>query len=651
MNINIRTKLTAGFVAFVVLMTILAFYSVKVSQKSLQESVGKSSVFLADEMLRRIDRDIYTLLEKIQIYAHSLLVQETVSESNQEFEKLDDIKNYIDQRDGEWVSSPEDEVTTFMSELIANKLSHNLRKEFIDFYEKEYGYRVFLEAFVTNKFGANVSQTGKTSDYRQDDEEWWQAAREEGFYVSNVQYDESANAHVISIGVRIEDEKGDFMGAIKGVVSSYEIMKVAVLSTKKYQTTEIKLITEGGGLIYATDASKFLEDVSKKSFFNKITAESGFFTAQEGGKEKLFSYTHSRGYRDFKGLSWILVVGYNTAEVLGPAFRLRNNIAIASGVLIIIGIIASFFISRSISNPLRNLTESVRIIGKGDLDHKVKVKSKDEIGELGAAFNRMTENLQQITASRDELNKEITERKKVEQKLKKTMADLARSNKELEQFAYVASHDLQEPLRMISSYTQLLEKRYSDKLDQDAREFINYAVDGANRMQKMINDLLQYSRVTTRGKEFELVEVSSALGQARANLNILIEENQAMVTNDELPQVKVDKSQLVLLFQNLIHNAIKFRGEETPHVHISAEEKENEWVFSVADNGRGIEPEYRDKIFTIFKYLHGKKEYTGTGIGLALCKRIVNRHGGEIWVESEPGEGSTFYFTLSKRGG
>jgi PAS domain S-box-containing protein len=242
--------------------------------------------------------------------------------------------------------------------------------------------------------------------------------------------------------------------------------------------------------------------------------------------------------------------------------------------------------------------------------------------------------------------RDITELKGAEEELKRTAAELARSNRELEQFAYVASHDLQEPLRMMSSYTQLLAQRYQGQLDADADEFIAYAVDGANRMQRLINDLLSYSRVGTRGKGFEPTDCTAVLDQTLANLKAAIEESGAVVTHDPLPTVMADNLQLVQLFQNLIGNAIKFHGEEPPRVHVSAEQKGNEWVFSVRDNGMGIDPQYAERIFVIFQRLHTREEYPGTGIGLAICKKIVECHGGRIWVELQPGIGSTFYFTI-----
>ena len=246
--------------------------------------------------------------------------------------------------------------------------------------------------------------------------------------------------------------------------------------------------------------------------------------------------------------------------------------------------------------------------------------------------------------------RDITGQKQAEAKLKQALAELTRSNTELELFAYVASHDLQEPLRMVASYTQLLARRYRDKLDGDADEFMGYIVDGAMRMQRLINDLLDFSRVGTRGKPFEQTDCEAVLNQAIANLQAAIEDNKAVVTHDPMPNVMADGSQLVQLFQNLIGNAIKFHSDKRPGVHVGAECKGPEWVFSVRDNGIGIDPKYHERIFVIFQRLHGRTEYPGTGIGLAICKKIVERHKGHIWVESQAGMGSTFYFTIPAKG-
>lgn len=391
MRIRIGTKLMAGFALVIVLMVALALYSTTISQKSLQQSVGESSMFLAEEMLRRINHSIYLKIEDLQSFSECSLVQETLSESNREFERLDDIEEYVTQEDRKWVSAPKDQITPFMQDLISNELSDNLRREILLFYEKKYGYRVFEEIFITNRFGANVAQTTKTSDYRQDDEEWWQVTRERGLYVSDVEYDESSGAHGITIGVRIDDETGSFLGALKAILSIKEVIREAEITTKKYETTSIVLTTKDGLLLYRTSAFKFLEDLSNSDLFQMIQDEKGFFTARDGGIEKLFSYAHSRGYREFGGLEWILLVGHNVDEILQPAFRLRNTMLAAALVLIVTGIIIAFSISYSITQPLAKLSRGAEIVGKGDLEHRVEIRTKDEVGELATAFNQMTE--------------------------------------------------------------------------------------------------------------------------------------------------------------------------------------------------------------------------------------------------------------------
>ena len=241
---------------------------------------------------------------------------------------------------------------------------------------------------------------------------------------------------------------------------------------------------------------------------------------------------------------------------------------------------------------------------------------------------------------------DVTRRKNQEAELARKTEALAHSNAELQQFAYVASHDLQEPLRMVASYTQLLRKRYQGKLDDDADEFIGYAVDGADRMQRLIRDLLEYSRVGSANKSFEITECERILHHVISNLSASIRDHHATVTHDPLPTIYANPTLLTQVFQNLIGNALKFQGSSPAGIHVGAHALSDGWKFFVRDNGIGIPPDQRDRIFAIFQRLHGRSDYPGTGIGLAICKRIVEQHNGTIWVDSEPGKGSTFFFTV-----
>lgn len=246
------------------------------------------------------------------------------------------------------------------------------------------------------------------------------------------------------------------------------------------------------------------------------------------------------------------------------------------------------------------------------------------------------------------LSVNITNLKRHEKELRILNQKLKKSNEDLEQFAYIASHDLQEPLRMVSSFTQLLEKKYQGELDEKAHQYIDFIVDGAGRMRELIQDLLVYSRVRRNVKPFKEVNLNEVLEITINNLQNLIYEKNAQVTYEDLPIVKGDKSQLIQLFQNLISNGFKFNKSEIPKIYISVQEDDQKWKFCVKDNGIGIDPKFYEKIFILFKRLHKKTEYNGTGIGLAVCKKIVLRHGGKIWVNSEPNKGSEFYFTISK---
>ena len=322
-------------------------------------------------------------------------------------------------------------------------------------------------------------------------------------------------------------------------------------------------------------------------------------------------------------LSWVLWGGIpQTGDRLDESVALLTSLFLLAGVYFI----APLFLT--IKQAKLTLQQS-----KEDLEAQVAERTS-ELREANA-----------------HLAVELDERRRTEQLLAHYTEDLKRSNAELEEFAYVASHDLQEPLRMVASFTQLLARRYRGQLDKDADEFIGFAVDGANRMRSLIQDLLAYSRVGTQGKALTPTDCKVIFERALANLLPAIEESRARVTSGPLPTVPGDEVQLVQLFQNLIANALKFAGDQPPVISITAEEEADQWLFAVRDNGIGIAPEHQKRIFMVFQRLHHRSEYPGTGIGLAICKKIVERHGGRIRVESEPGRGATFFFTIPKGDG
>jgi signal transduction histidine kinase len=308
---------------------------------------------------------------------------------------------------------------------------------------------------------------------------------------------------------------------------------------------------------------------------------------------------------------------------------------IAAALLVVVGLVATSLRGMAV-RPVARLASEVRQVAAGDFGHEVMASGPREVADLAIDVNRM----------RERILHELTAVRVANSSLEARALDLERSNAELEQFAYVASHDLQEPLRKVASFCQLLQRRYIGRLDARADQYIEFAVDGAKRMQVLIDDLLAFSRVGRADREPVLMSTASALSAARVNLAAEIRQSAATIETDELPVVRAEFSLITSLFQNLLSNAIKFRSDKPPVVRVSVERQDAFWLFTVADNGIGIEPEYAERIFVIFQRLHDRATYMGTGIGLAMCRKIVEYYGGKIWLETTAGAGATFCFTL-----
>jgi signal transduction histidine kinase len=433
--------------------------------------------------------------------------------------------------------------------------------------------------------------------------DWFKKARQRGHvYLLEAQLSpESGGRMAVGYSAPIYGPQGDFRGVVTSRVPLENLRTILEQEGNlQYGEAHDWLLLDRRGMVIV-EKSQVKEMESNLSEMKLPSArraagdrdKSGFVEELHQRRQipVVTGYATTRGYRDFPGFDWTVLVRLDRERAYAPINQLIWTVVGVGGLLV---------------TPL---------VGFG----------------VWASWRLVREH-RDLALSRKTLEGSI--------------AELARSNADLQQFAYVASHDLQEPLRMIASYTQLLARRYKGKLDSDADEFIGYAVDGANRMQRLINDLLAYSRVTAQGKVFERVDCNGLLEEVLSNLRVAVEESRAVVTHDSLPTVMADRRQLGQLFQNLISNAIKFRGEEPPRVYVSAERRTGEWLFSVRDNGIGVDPQYADRIFVIFQRLHNREEYPGTGIGLAICKKIVERHGGRIWVASQTGQGTTFYFTL-----
>lgn len=395
----------------------------------------------------------------------------------------------------------------------------------------------------------------------------------------------------------------------------------------------------------------FIEQISNKR--SKAAIENTF--NQWRIKEEHISSLHT----DLIGSIYNL--NFASLDSLKKSQQNQTKLFFAFVVINILLIISAYFITRKyITKPLNDLKKASDSVAKGDYDLEITHHSKDEVGSLFSSFISMSGNVQRFNQKLEnmveirtsELEKEVQQRTQVEAELRKKMVELERSNRDLTQFAYVASHDLQEPLRMVASYTQLIEQRYGDQLDQDGKDFIGFAVEGAVRMQKLIKDLLEYSRVNRKEPDLELVNFAQSIEYVESNLTFLLQQSDGVLEYSEQCKnidLVTDESLLILLLQNLISNGLKFQTDGPPRVAVEITDQDNFWKVSVADNGIGIKPEYQHRIFQVFQRLHSRTEYEGNGMGLSICQSIVEKLGGTIWVDSSFDEGSTFSFTIAKK--
>ncbi|MBI3869629.1 MAG: hypothetical protein HY299_13990 [Verrucomicrobia bacterium] len=380
----------------------------------------------------------------------------------------------------------------------------------------------------------------------------------------------------------------------------------------------------------------------------------GFFERPgQDGVSRLYSLARLVGDEDSPELRVAIGIPSSAAFAASKA-TLQRNLFVIGAVILLTGALAWIGTDRYVVRWLRPVIRVARELHSGRLEARTGMPHRGgELGLLAGAVDEMAESLEKRVSERQQVESRLKAlNSDLERKISDRTLELQRSNRELVEFAYAASHDLQEPLRMIAAHLQLLERRYKGRLGADADDYIHFAVDGAQRMDQLILDLLAYSRVGAQEQAFAPVSLDEALARARENLTLRIEESKAMIRSEPLPDVLGDLSQLTLVFQNLMGNAIKFRGAEPPVIDITCEpavdQPDKFWRVEIRDNGIGVASEHFDRIFQIFQRLHTREDYPGTGIGLAICKRVVERHGGKIWLESSAGKGATFFFTLKR---
>ncbi|NQV35825.1 MAG: HAMP domain-containing protein [Phycisphaeraceae bacterium] len=668
---KLKHNISLSFAVIVCLVGLVGYISIWTCQQMLQKSIGENSLVFAAELLRDINTDTRFRIEYFEEFAEDVSLRQTLLESNRTFAGMDDVEAYVTDQDHLWTTTPQSEMTAFMQGLIDAELSHTLRAK-LAFWEKTSGFPIIGEVFVTNKYGANVCQTNRTSDYYQADESWWHKAKDAGVYLRDVAYDESAHVYSTDICLRIDGPDGDFLGVMKAALNienALNLIKKAGADSP-YQSTNIALFTQAGNAIYDLKESGHNDHPSELPSRQDHANDSAHFAIEKRGQiKKLVTFVSSKEHATSHGVDFDLIVEYDANEVFAPVSVLRTRIIILSIIIAVAAMFNGLLVYMSIRRPIKRLSIAFAEVGQGRLNTQVKVSSGDEIGQLAKSFNRMTRDLttkmttieelnsanQQLQASEQCLLAAETDINQLNQELKDANQGLEEAvqerTKELEGFSYSVSHDLRAPLRAVDGFSRVLEKDYGDTLDKEGKRLLEIVRTNVQRMGTLIDDLLSFSRLGRKAMHPGYVHMNELARDVYAELKSAVPERQINMDMHDVAPAWGDRNLIQQVFVNLISNAIKFTGgRDIGEIEIWSETKDDMNVYCVKDNGAGFEMEYADKLFGVFQRLHSDEEFEGTGIGLALVHRIIKRHEGSIWAESEPDKGATFYFALPRSG-
>ncbi len=694
---------------------VVGFYATSAGQDSLRQVIERTSAARASGVMDEIDRVMHTRIAEWIAYVRSPVARRVLRASNREFEHLEDREQYIDEQDREWCAAPKGTPIPLMERLINNELADDLRLK-LSKLEQVNGYAVFGKVFVTNRYGANVAQTNRTTDYQQDDEDWWRLAMRDGLYVSDVGFDESANVFSTDICVRVDDEGGSPLGVLKAVLNIQEAIEIVDMRSSGQGTDipcDLILFTADHRIIHIgnVDAPP-LENGSRYFDGVEFPSQEHVFTVQRydrtSGDQLLSTYALSQGHAGFKGLGWILLLEYETGDILSPVHRLQSNVLVIAAGATLLALAFGITVAVALSWRVERLVNATVAFGQGNLATTVRVRGADELAELGNSFNRMARDLQHTTQGLQEqtrkverknrlLEQEITERKRVEKHLKqaKQIAETAARSKS--EFLANMSHEIRTPMTAILGYAEnLLDAGLSDSEKVNATHIIRR---NGEHLLQIINDILDISKIEAGKLKVERIRCSPvglvadvrSLMQVRADakgLPFRIEFAGAIPET-----IQSDPTRLRQIFVNLVGNAIKFtengavrfvtrfvkdlrvqgaKGSRSQRVEGPGDAGEPPSAplepstpqilepsdpqtlgpflqFDVIDSGIGMTPEQMGKLFQAFGQADSSttRKYGGTGLGLAISKRLADMLGGDITVESKLGEGSMFRVTVA----
>ena len=632
---KLRSRLIIGFLIMAMIIAVGNIYSIFTNQSSLDELITTSMVSSTNVMMSKIDEYFYHKIQEFKIFSKEKTFQDALLSSNADFEKLNNIDEFIGQRDKEWVSHTSNTLP-FMNDIIYNSISDKLRNK-ISYYEDVFDTLVVSEIFITNAYGANIAQSGLTTDYRQDDETWWQMAKRDGNYVQDLEFDESANVFSVNMGIRIDDENENFLGVMKVVLNINEV--TAIIQDEHQSSsgqTKYTLFDGTGKVVYSTERLETFEDMSKNPFYQRLVGDSGYFTSNsisENAGPHNYAYSLSNGYNSFGGLGWILVTGHDQ-DLLAPLYVWRETLVLVTIISLIIALFIGVYLSNKISGPTAELKEGAQKIAEGNYDVIITPRGGDELKVLCESFNHMSK----------QIKNQIYKLKKID-----TYKEVSKLKDE---FASMITHELKTPLTPIQGYCEMLkEPEMLGKLNSAQLNAVDEIQKNAKQLERLIADVLDAQKLDMKKvkynyNKFQVDEYMTGIYDMY--LPYMKEKNIEFVnTTSTNLTLKSDPHRLEQALGNLIKNAVDF-VKVNGRIEIGATNEGPKIIFYVIDNGIGMSQEHQQHLFKRFYQVDTSliRKHGGTGLGLSISLGIVRGLGGKIRFESQLGIGTRFYISI-----